>query len=131
LKKDESLEFIKNMSRDILEYLKIEKIPDYFSSKYEESTAGEKIDYQTFVSHIKALKERVESIQVLPFEETITEENKIVVRYLSKITNKNGLTSTFAVIAIYDIQDDKIIRCWQLTKIILGEKQPEGTELSR
>src|SRR6187401_3599601 len=75
------------------EYLKIEKIADYFSLSYEQTTAGEKIDYAGFVAHIKALKEHVESIQILPFEETIHEGNKIVLRYLSKITKKNGLIS--------------------------------------
>ena len=71
------------------------------------------------------MKEHVESIQILPFEETIHEGNKIVLRYLSKITKKNGLISKFAVMAIFEIQGDKLIRCWELTKIILGEKQDE------
>jgi hypothetical protein len=44
---------------------------------------------------------------------------------LSKITKKNGLISKFAVMAIFEIQGDKLIRCWELTKIILGEKQDE------
>jgi predicted SnoaL-like aldol condensation-catalyzing enzyme len=125
MNKAEYLTLMESMYSEVLENLKIEKIADYFSPSYEQTTAGEKIDYAGFVAHIKALKEHVESIQILPFEETIHEGNKIVLRYLSKITKKNGLISKFAVMAIFEIQGDKLIRCWELTKIILGEKQDE------
>ena len=125
LNKAEYLSLMESMYSEVLENLKIEKIADYFSPNYEQTTAGEKIDYAGFIAHIKALKEHVESIQILPFEETIHEGNKIVLRYLSKITKKNGLISKFAVMAIFEIQGDKLIRCWELTKIILGEKQDE------
>lgn len=116
---------MERMYHDVFENLKVEKIPDYFSPNYEQATAGENMDHQALVAHIKALKDHVESIQILPFEETIHEGNKMVLKYLSRITKKNGLLSKSAVIAIFEIQDDKFVRCWELTKIILGEKQDE------
>ena len=116
---------MERMYYEVFENLKVDKIPDYFSPNYEQTTAGENMDYQALVAHIKALRDHVESIQILPFEETIHEGNKMVLKYLSRITKKNGLTSKSAVIAIFEIQDDKFIRCWELTKIILGEKQDE------
>ena len=116
---------MERMYHDVFENLKVEKIPDYFSPNYEQTTAGENMDYQALVAHIKALRDYVESIQILPFEETIHEGNKMVIKYLARITKKNGLISKSAVIAIFEIQDDKFVRCWELTKIVLGEKQDE------
>jgi predicted SnoaL-like aldol condensation-catalyzing enzyme len=125
LNKTEYLALIEKMYSEVFENLKVEKIPEFFSPNYEQTTAGEIMDYQALVAHIKALKDHVDSIQILPFEETIHEGNKMVLKYLSRITKKNGLTSKSAVIAIFEIQDEKFIRCWELTKIILGEKQDE------
>lgn len=116
---------MENMYHEVFENLKVEKIAEYFSPNYEQTTAGERMDYQALVAHIKALRDHVESIQILPFEETIHEGNKMVLRYLSRITKKNGLISKSAVIAIFEIQNDKFIGCWELAKIILGEKQDE------
>jgi predicted SnoaL-like aldol condensation-catalyzing enzyme len=125
LNKTEYMNLLEKMYHEVFENLKVDKIPDYFSPDYEQTTAGESMNYQALIAHIKALRDHVESIQILPFEETIHEGNKMVLKYLSKITKKNGLTSKSAVIAIFEIQDDKFIRCWELTKIILGEKQDE------
>jgi predicted SnoaL-like aldol condensation-catalyzing enzyme len=116
---------MERMYNEVFENLKADKIPDYFSPNYEQTTAGETMDYQALVAHIKALRDHVDSIQILPFEETIHEGNKMVIKYLSRITKKNGLISKSAVIAIFEIQDDKFIRCWELTKIIVGEQQDE------
>lgn len=125
MNKAEYLNLMENMYHEIFENLKVEKIAEYFSPNYEQTTAGERMDYQALVAHIKALRDHVESIQILPFEETIHEGNKMVLRYLSRITKKNGLISKSAAIAIFEIQNDKFIRCWELAKIILGEKQDE------
>ena len=40
-----------------------------------------------------------------------------------QITKKNGRISNFAVLAIFEIQNDKIILSWKLTKIILGDEK--------
>ncbi len=98
-------------------------IGDYFSPNYEHTTANEKIDYSALVDHIKALMEDAQAIQILPFEETIHEGNNTVLRYFSKITKKNGLISNFAVIAIFEVQNYKIILFWELTKITLGDEK--------
>jgi len=45
----------------------------------------------------------VQSIQILPFEETIYEGNKQVLRYFIKEYKEDVLTSKFAVMAIFAI----------------------------
>lgn len=42
-----------------------------------------------------------------------------------QITKKNGRISNFAVLAISEIQNDKIILSWELTKIILGDEKAD------
>lgn len=126
LDREEYLTFMENMYRDILENLKVEKIPDYFSPNYVQTTGGENIDYQGFVDQIKDLKQHVESIQVLPLEETVCEGNRMALRYLRRVTKKNGLLSNVAVLGIFEIQDDKLVRCWELSKVILGEKEDKA-----
>jgi hypothetical protein len=42
-----------------------------------------------------------------------------------QITKKNARISNFAVLAIFEIQNDKIILSWELTKIILGGEKAD------
>jgi predicted SnoaL-like aldol condensation-catalyzing enzyme len=128
LNRAEYLTFMENMYRDILENLKVDKIPDYFSPKYVQTTGGENIDYQGFIDQVKDLKQHVESIQVLPLEETICEGNKMALRYLRRVTKRNGLLSNVAVLGIFEIQDDKLVRCWELSKVIVGEKEDKALD---
>jgi hypothetical protein len=42
-----------------------------------------------------------------------------------QITKKNSRISNFAVLAIFEIQNDKIILSWELTKIIFRDEKAD------
>jgi hypothetical protein len=102
----------------------VDIIADYFSPNYEQKTANEKIDYTGLVDYIKALMEDTQTIQIYLVKKRSMKAKRRSLD-IFQITRKNGRISNFAVLAIFEIQNDKIILSWELTKIILGDEKAD------
>lgn len=125
LEKEEVQNFMKLVYDDIIVGLKIEKIPNYFSQDYIQVTDGIRSDFLGFKNHIQALKNTVTSLTYLPFYDFLfdRELQKVTLRYTVNVQKKNGSIGKIEVIAIFQLNENKILSCHELTHPLKDNKQ--------
>ncbi|MBY7142758.1 nuclear transport factor 2 family protein [Virgibacillus sp. NKC19-3] len=111
--REQAIEFLSRMYQEIIVDMKIEKIPDYFSKQYIQTTDGVSTDIAEFTSHVQALKGIVNSISISPFYDVLFDDDKqtATLRYTVTANKKGGKTGEIEVIAIFELDNDKIVRC--------------------
>ncbi|MGE6367461.1 nuclear transport factor 2 family protein [Bacillus paramycoides] len=117
MNREQAYEFLNKMYRDIMLDLNIDKIPDYFKHHYIQVTDGVEIDIHGFKDHMDTLKDLVEEISLSPFYDFLFDEEKqkATLRYKVDVKKKKGNSGVVEVIAIFEFEDFKIIRCNELT----------------
>ncbi|MEC1259598.1 nuclear transport factor 2 family protein [Bacillus swezeyi] len=122
MNKNEAKQFLSQMYQDIVSEMNVEKIPDYFSSRYIQITDGNKIDLAELTDHMLALKEVAESITVSPFHEFLFDEDlqTATLRYTVEVVKKSGNCGRIELIAIFKLDDYKIVQCHELSNVIEG-----------
>lgn len=98
-----------------------EDYAQYISKDYVQYVDGETLNYEGFIDHMKAIKKSVKSIKIL-FHDMIVEGNKVATRHTAYAIKKDNTEIEVQVIAIFDIKDEKIISCNELTYMVKGEK---------
>ncbi|KAA6450660.1 nuclear transport factor 2 family protein [Bacillus swezeyi] len=122
MNKNEAKQLLSKMYQDIVSEMNVEKIPDYFSSRYIQITDGNKIDLAELTDHMLVLKEVAESITVSPFHEFLFDEDlqTATLRYTVEVVKKSGNCGRIELIAIFKLDDDKIVQCHELSNVIEG-----------
>lgn len=97
----------------------------YMAPEYEQWSDGEKFDYTAFVQYMQALSTRMKqgySFDHFTVDETVTEGNTFVSRH--HLSGKTPLNQPFTllVLAIFEIQDGKFVRCWELSRMEGGSE---------
>lgn len=125
MNKKEILEFLNTMYKDILIEMNVNKIPEYFTKEYIQVTDGVKADIHEFKSHLITLKEITKSLEVSPFYDFLYDSTEKVatLRYDVHVEKNNGYSGDVEVIALFEIEGNKIVRCNELTSPI--EKNSE------
>src|SRR5699024_263943 len=113
MNKQYAFEFFDRIYQDIVVGMKVEKIPYYFSEKYIQTTDGVTTNINEVKDHIYALKNAVESLVVSPFHDFLFDDAKqtATLRYTVTAHKKNGEVGNIEVIAIFELDDDKVLRC--------------------
>lgn len=113
--------FIQQLFRDVLEnpvfdQLLIEK---YFSKDYIQWVDHKSLNYEEFILHIKKLKEKVaqQNIEIISYAEN---GNIIFTKHIAKSVLKDGSKVCHKVLAEFTIEDEKIIKCDELTLLVEG-----------
>lgn len=113
--------FIQQLFRDVLEnpvfdQLLIEK---YFSKDYIQWVDHKSLNYEEFILHIKKLKEKVaqQNIEIISYAEN---GNIIFTKHIAKSVLKDGSKVYHKVLAEFTIEDEKIIKCDELTLLVEG-----------
>ncbi|AXH61202.1 MULTISPECIES: nuclear transport factor 2 family protein [Providencia] len=96
----------------------------YFSDKYIQVVDGKQIDFNEFIAHLQVLKQATESI-VITIKSIAEGDGCVHTQHLAKATKKDGSISEFEVFACFQIEDGKIIRCEEMTRMIKGSSQDE------
>jgi len=117
MNKTEALQFLTDMYNDIVVGLNLEKIPVYFKEEYYQVTDGVKTNKEEFTRHIATLKEIVEKIKISPFYDTLFDEElqTMTLRYTVDVTKKNGNNGQIELIAIFELEGHKILRCNEIS----------------
>ena len=104
MNKEQAFQFLSNVYQDIVVELKVEKIPDYFSEKYHQTTDGITTNITEFTNHILALKDVVKTISISPFYDFLFdyEYQTATLRYTVSVDKKDGHTGKIEVIAIFE-----------------------------
>jgi hypothetical protein len=108
-------EVVENMAATETDYAK------YFSPDYIQHVDGTTLNYQDFVAHMKAQKMVMKSLKV-SFLRMVVEDNKIATVHQVNAVKKNGGEIEAKIIAFFEIKDNKIILCDELTHLIKGDK---------
>lgn len=111
--KEQAFKILSNLYQDILVDMKTEKISNYFSDKYNQTTDGVTTDIHEFTNHIFVLKDVVEKLSISPFYDFLFDEDKqtATLRYIVTVDKKDGNRGEIEVIAIFEFDGDKIVRC--------------------
>lgn len=119
-----NITFIKNALNNVLgkDLGNVEIIEQYFSPDYIQVVDGKEIDYSGFVAHLAALKAAVDTITIT-FKSIAEGENCIHTQHIAHAEKKNGDISEFEVFACFSLSNGKIIRCEELTRMLVGKKQ--------
>ncbi len=114
--------FIQQVFSDVLEnpFFDPTLIEKYFSRHYIQFVDHTQLNYDEFILHIKNLKEKVaeQKIEILNHAE---HGNIIFTNHVVRSVLKDGSVASHKVLAEFTIQDDKIIRCDELTLLIEGD----------
>lgn len=89
-----------------------------FAPEYEQWSDGTVLDYDAFVQHSQALLKRKEqgySVDSFTLHETVSEGNKIVSRHSLACQTPDGQPFTVNVLALFEIKDNRFVRCWELS----------------
>lgn len=116
--------FIKKAFKDVIENIDADEsvIEKYFSKDYKQWVDGHELDYQGFVSHMKAQKQRIARVNI-EFERLVVEgEDVATIHHIDALTKDNHPVKGI-VIAHLSVRDNKICFCKELTKITHGREE--------
>ena len=124
LKACDMRDFIEKTFQDVIENMEADEeiISKYFSSDYIQYVDGHVLDYSDFVKHMKKQKTLINSAKVT-IDRCIVEKNKICTVHRVDINKKNDENISVKVIAYFEIENEKIILCDELTKLLQGSKE--------
>ena len=91
----------------------------YMSNQYIEHIDGQTVNYQHWLHHMLDLKNMMNSYS-LSFDEIVAEDNQIATSYVVHATKKDGTKLDIRIIAIFKIQNGKMIYCDELTHLLNG-----------
>lgn len=113
---------IQKVFTDVLEnpVFNLSSIETYFSKDYTQFVDHHQLNYDEFVLHIKKLKEKVaeQNISLINYAEN---GNIIFTHHIAKSVLKDGSIVLHKVLAEFTIQENKIIKCDELTFMLEGD----------
>jgi SnoaL-like protein len=120
---DEAKEFIKTVLINLIENRDTNEATyaKYFSKEYIQYVDGNVLNYDHFVAHMKALAATIKSAKVT-FKHLVAENDKVATIHKVNATKQDGSQVEVQVNALFQIKDNKIILCDELTYLIQGEK---------
>jgi len=93
----------------------------YFSQDYIQYVDGKTLSFSDFVKHMKVQKEVVQSVAIT-FKHMLVEGDKVATVHMVNAIKKDGGIIEAQVNAVFQIRDNKIILCDELTHLIKGEE---------
>ncbi|MEF3092635.1 nuclear transport factor 2 family protein [Raoultella scottii] len=103
-----------------------DKIALYFSPDYQQQVDGKSLDYRGFVGHMALLKALTTGM-TLSVLAIAGDENTVFTHHHVKVDKKSGQQSEIAVMARFTLASGRIVRCDELTRLLVGE--PEDRDL--
>ena len=112
---------IQAMFRDIIErdVFDEQAVGRYFSPNYVQKVDGKTLDFTGFCDHLRALKGAVMNVHVA-FEQMVAEGNKVMDIHHVDADKRAGGKIASRVIALFVIEDGKIVFCDELTHLEEG-----------
>ncbi|MCG3679893.1 hypothetical protein [Aliarcobacter butzleri] len=124
MKNSSGKELIKDLFKNVLQNqsVDIEIIKKYISEKYIQYVDGKELRFEQFVEHIKKQKEVIESIKV-DFISMVEENNIVFTNHIVSINKKDNSFVKVKVIAEFIIENEKLVKCDELTFLLNGSSE--------
>lgn len=107
---------IENMSATDKDYA------TYFSPDYIQLVDGKELNYEKFVLHMKAQKAVMATVKVT-FKHIVAEGDKVATVHIVEGHKKDGGFVKGQVNAFFQIKDNKIVHCNELSHLIQGSDE--------
>ncbi len=91
----------------------------YMSDQYIEHIDGQTFNFQQWLHHMLTIKQMMKSYQ-LTFDEIVVEGDQIATSYVVHAIKKDGTHLDIRIIALFKIQNGKMIYCDELTHLLNG-----------
>jgi ketosteroid isomerase-like protein len=113
--------FIQQMFRDVIEQDAFDEqaVGRYFSPKYVQRVDGKTLDFAGFSDHLRAVKASITNVRVT-FVQMVAEGNKVMDIHQVEGDKRAGGKLTARVIALFVIEDGKVVFCEELTHLEEG-----------
>jgi len=120
---NETKQWIYEIFKNVLESPNVteETIAKYFSQELVWRVDGKSLGYADFMAHITTLKAVTETIKSTS-EHLIVDNDGICSVHIVDVVKKDGSKVKAKVIAFFQVKDQKIILCDELTHIVEGSK---------
>ncbi len=118
---------IKSLFKEMYENpnLDLEKfVPQHFSKNYIQYVDGKVMKYGSIIKHRLAQKEILTSIKI-KIEHIVAEGDKVFTIHRAYATKKDGSKVQAKIIALFQIKDDKVVLCDELTRTEKGTKEDQ------
>lgn len=116
--------FIEQVFKEVIEDLNAneEVISRYFSPSYIQHVDGHTLNYKEFVQHMMVQKTLLDSVKVT-IERSVFEDGKFCTVHRVDAIKKNGTRISIQVIAYFEVENNKIVLCDELTYLLKGASE--------
>lgn len=116
--------WIEQVLKDVVEDMQADEhvFSQYFSPSFIQHVDGQTSNYQGFVQHMLKQKSILKSAKLTVLH-TLTEGNKICTVHKVDAVKKDEKKISVKVIAYYELEDGKIVKCDELTYLLTGDEQ--------
>lgn len=104
-----------------------DEINQYFSKNYQQTTDGNRLDLEGFYEHISKVRRVTKSIHVQIISYACNGPY-IFTHHQAYVEKINQLKASIDVLAHFEIQNSKIVRCYELTQVLEGS--PDDKKLA-
>lgn len=117
-----SRQFIKEVFANTIENMDAtqETYAKYFSKDYVQYVDGKTLNYNGFIAHMAAQKAALQSAEVT-FKHMVAEGDKVATVHIVKAVKKDGRAVQAQVNALFQLKDNRVILCDELTRLIEGD----------
>lgn len=95
------------------------QISAFFSPHYQQWVDGKSLDYAGFVAHMAKLKQITRAIHVTVLAIASQQEN-VLTHHRVDVTKADGSRAQIEVFAHFVVQESRILRCEELTRLVAG-----------
>lgn len=99
--------------------LDMKAIQRWFHPDYRQIVGDTELDRDGFATHVSAQKEAVSETKVT-WEHLVEEGDSVASVHIIDAVKRDGSTMAEKVIAYWEFEDDRIIRCDELTHLLSG-----------
>lgn len=97
-------------------------ISSFVSPSYIQQVDGKTLDFEDFKKHLKKQREIISRIQIT-FIQIISSGDIVFTNHEVSVHKKDGNLLRFKVLAQFTLQDDKVIACDELTRLVDGNEE--------
>lgn len=116
MNKAQATQFMTVLYRDVMSRFALDKLDQYFTSNYLQTTNGQQLNYSQVKQHLANLQQNLDHLVFSYFHDVVFDEatQTITVAYQLTATQHNGHQALAEVISIFTFTNDKLSRCHEL-----------------
>ena len=100
----------------------LSEVERWISPDYRQNVDGKTMGFSEYVEHFKALQSAASSFKIDVLE-TVCDGNRVCTRHRVHLSKRDGSSALVGVIAVFEVENDQILRVDELTQLIEGSHE--------